>query len=52
MSKIGQFVQQMQEGRPEPFEPDPEYDWQEEQRNDPGYEEFNEKLLTRGKAHG
>lgn len=41
MSRIGQHVQQLQEGEPESFEPDPEYDWQDEQKNDPGYEEHD-----------
>lgn len=44
MSKIGQHVQQLQEDQPEPFEPDPEYDWQEIQKKDPGYTEFLKKL--------
>lgn len=46
MSKIGQFVQQMQEGQPERFEPDPLYDEREIQKildSDPGYIEFLQK---------
>jgi hypothetical protein len=41
MSKIGQHVQQLQEGQPETMEPDPLYD---EREVDPGYDEFNLKL--------
>lgn len=44
MSRIGKHVQQLQEGEPEPMMPDPEYDWQEEQKNDPGYEEHDKAL--------
>lgn len=46
MSRIGQYVQQLQEGQPEPMEPDPLYDEREIQKileNDPGYDEFNQK---------
>lgn len=41
MSKMGQLVQEMQEGQPEPMEPDPLYD---EREVDPGYDDFNLKL--------
>lgn len=44
MSRIGQQVQQMQEGQEESMIPDPEYDWQEIQKDDPGYKEFCKKL--------
>jgi hypothetical protein len=44
MSRIGQHVQQMQEGQVESMEPDPEYDWAEAQKSDPGYEEFLDSL--------
>jgi hypothetical protein len=47
MSKIGQFVQELQEGQPEPFEPDPLYDERELNKtleSDPGYDEFNRTL--------
>jgi hypothetical protein len=50
MSKIGQFVQELQEGQPEPIEPDPLYDEREmlnEQKADPGYDEFNQKHCKR-----
>jgi hypothetical protein len=46
MSKMGQIVQSIQEGQPEPMEPDPLYDEREmlkEQMSDPGYDEFNQK---------
>lgn len=46
MSRIGQFVQQLQEGESEKFEPDPLYDEREIQKildNDPGYHEFNQE---------
>jgi len=39
MSKMGQFVQELQEGEPEPMVPDPLYD-EREQKDDPGYIEF------------
>jgi hypothetical protein len=47
MSKMGQIVQSIQEGQPEPMEPDPLYDerdWQKQQKADPGYNEFLKKL--------
>lgn len=50
MSRIGQFVQQLQEGEPEPFEPDPLYDERKEAEtnitSDPGYYDFLMKELT------
>jgi len=45
MSRIGQHVQQMQEGEPEPMEPDPLYD-EREQKDDPGYIEFLQKDIN------
>jgi hypothetical protein len=53
VSKIGQAIQQSQEGQPETMGPDPLYDerdWQEEQKADPGYDEFNQKLYEKRKA--
>lgn len=50
MSRIGQEVQQLQEGQQEPFEPDPLYDAREIQKTldeDPGYHEFNQKHSQR-----
>lgn len=49
MSRMGQHIQQMQEGQPEKMEPDPLYDerdWQKQQQVDPGYLEFLLKELT------
>lgn len=49
MSKIGQHVQDLQQGQPEPMEPDPLYDERKEIEtfivNDPGYYEFLLKEL-------
>jgi len=50
MSRIGQFVQEMQEGRPEPMEPDPLYDEiQKTLDSDPGYTEFLQTELNQRK---
>jgi hypothetical protein len=50
MSRIGQAVQQLQEGQPEPMEPDPLYDerrdWEDQINSDPGYFDFLMKELT------
>lgn len=43
MSRIGQYIIE-HDLIPEKLEPDPEYDWRSEQKNDPGYEEFCKKV--------
>ena len=50
MSKIGQYIQEQQQGQPESMEPDPLYDERELNKileNDPGYDEFNQKHSMR-----
>lgn len=43
MSRIGQYIIE-HDLLPEKLEPDPIYDWREEQKNDPDYEKWANEL--------